>query len=345
MKKLLVILAAMVCALGFTSVMAGDYHTGSSLYCNECHVMHFSQQHGYNADGTGDFTDLGPAGPYHYLLRNEVNDLCLTCHDGLTTVPDVLKDHSNGVREAGALNRDNAAPYYSATGHTLDATDTAPGGTWAPDPTHGLICVDCHSPHGRTKSGVGSYRNLWRDANSGTIVTYAVGTNDLTKDVYERVAKGYSYDNVDMNEPDTTQSGFGIWCKDCHTDFHGTVGGTEIGGDVTTGEFLRHPTAGVDIGAIGGGHSSANVYKTGARTGLGGKTNWVKVMSPSGDWYESETDSTISGLTPTCITCHKGHGNKNAFGLIYMKNTGSISEQGTEDGGYRDLCKQCHIQG
>jgi len=357
MKRSLFTMTIMVGTLFFGGMLwAGDYHTGSTLVCNQCHVMHFSQSHGYSSDGSGVFTPLGSGGPYEFLLRNEINDLCLACHDGDSSRPDVLGADAGytGVRQAGALNRDDASPYYDATGHTLDSTDPTPGGTWTPDATKGLMCTDCHSPHGRTKtiSGVStqSYRNLWRDTSSGTIVTYAVASNVTTRDVYERSTLAddhYEYSNVDLNEPDTTESGFGKWCKDCHTEFHGTVGGSEIGGSLTGGDFKRHPAAGANIGDIGGvQHSSAILFKTGSIDGgTTTKTNWLKVMSPTGDWYESATDPTISGLTPTCISCHKGHGNQNAFGLIQMANTGDITEEGTDSGAYKDLCKQCHVQG
>jgi hypothetical protein len=352
MKRILVMMTIVIGTLFFGGISwAGDYHTGDTLQCSQCHVMHFSQSHGYNSDGTGAFTTLGAGGPYENLLRNEVNDLCLVCHDGDATRPDVLNANSGytSVRQAGALNRGDASPYYYATGHTLDSTDMAPGGTWTPDATKGLMCTDCHSPHGDTLAGEQSYRNLWRDTGGGVIVTYAVALNDTDMDVYERstaAADHYEYSNIDLNEPDTTESGFGKWCKDCHTEFHGVVGGTEIGGSVTEGDFHRHPTAGVNIGAIGGGHSSATLFRTGSRTGTPAtKTNWVKVMSPTGDWYESASDAAIAGLTPTCISCHKGHGNQNAFGLIQMANTGTITEQGTSGGTYRNLCNQCHGMG
>lgn len=90
--------------------VAGDYHHDSTLLCSQCHVMHFSQQHGYNPDGTGPFTGLGSAGPYEYLLRDEVNNLCLSCHDQSGFAPDVLGSANGGngptdVRLAGYLNR------------------------------------------------------------------------------------------------------------------------------------------------------------------------------------------------------------------------------------------------
>lgn len=345
----LVVLGLIVFTAG--PALAGHYHKGATLQCGECHVMHFSQQHGYNADGGGLFTPLGTTGgPYHYLLRNEINDLCLTCHNGQTFAPDVLEVNTGTmVRQAGALNRAGTAPYYTSTGHTLDTTDTAPGGTWAPDATHGLTCVDCHGPHGRGGPTVANpYRNL--NPAAGGLSTfdppsYAYVTNDLTKDVFERAVTHFSVDDVDFNEPDQTKSAFGNWCNSCHNSFHGGPGSTNTGGPLGE-EFERHPTAGVDIGGVGGGHSSAAVFATATRTGPGPgpKINWVKVMTATENW-KPDTTAEVTDHTPSCMSCHKGHGNQNAFGLIQMNPlSGAVTEEGTAGGTYKHLCAQCHTQ-
>jgi hypothetical protein len=74
-----------------------------------------------------------------------------------------------------------------------------------------------------------------------------------------------------------------------------------------------------------------------------------------------KTYSTLAAWTdasPGCITCHKGHGNQNPFGLVFLnRNSVAPDEQGgwasgqTPDPpgqyvqGYRNLCGQCHGQG
>ncbi len=320
------------------SLFAGDYHHGSTLICYDCHVMHYSQSHGYNPDGSGTYTPLGSGGPFEHLLRDEENELCLDCHDNQAFAPDVFEQNTGSyVREAGALNDINSqGPYYQADGHTLGSTDPAPGSdpTWSN--SEGLKCIDCHQPHGWNPNG-NAWRNLKHDPGNytypGVIVTYAVGTNDLTKDVYEvqnssAVSDHYDISNVWFNEPDESNSAIATWCQGCHTHFHGT---DNVGGP--TEDFVRHPAAGVDIGAVGDGHSSDSLFAT-----------WiskVKFMDPLGDWDNINGDE-----TPTCISCHKAHGNKNPFGLIFMKGDESpITEEGTANGSYRDLCRQCHVQG
>jgi hypothetical protein len=276
------------------------------------------------------------------LLRNDVNDLCLSCHDGQSFAPDVFEASTNGyVRQAGALNRVGGNGLYPPpTGHTLGATDVAPGGTWTN--AVGLECVNCHAPHGSTTS----YRNLGGPSTApGTNVniTYSAGaTNDLTRWVYENTNSGvsdqhYGQAAIIFNEPDQSKSRYGEFCKGCHTNFHGDIGGTELGGTGTPPQdFVRHPTLAVNIGAVGGGHSSLSRFA--------GKTNQVQVMSPTGVRAGSYT-ATNTDLTVSCMSCHKGHGNQNAFGLIFMLGTGTITEQGDAGVDTRNTCRQCHIQG
>jgi hypothetical protein len=321
---------------------AGDYHKGASLTCSQCHVMHFSQSHGYNADGSGIFTPLGGTGPHEYLLRNEVNDLCLACHDGGGFAPDVLGPNGDGfVRQAGALNRPSHGVGQAATGHTLDSTDPAPGSNPAWSDSTGLHCTNCHQPHGYNAGG-NAWRNLAMDPGNygfmGSFVSYndTSAAKDLTRDIYQ-VANGggaavhYNVDNVFFNEPDPTASAYAHFCKGCHTDFHGAKGGAEVGG-ASGHEWLRHPNADADIGAVGGGHSSLGVFTA--------HTNRVKVMSATGVWDPPAADN-----TPSCMSCHKAHGNQNAFGLIFMSGTGTVDEEGDDGTAAKALCKQCHVQG
>jgi hypothetical protein len=343
MKRFILTLIVALFALVPAAVQAGDYHSGTNLVCSDCHVAHYSQSHVYNP---GDFppVPLGTAGPYKHLLRNEDNELCLTCHDSKPWAPDVfgVNGGSAGNRLAGGLSaaagspRANDTGYDDIDGHTLWSTAAAPGGTFAN--ATGLKCVDCHSQHG----SLTQYRNLRTSTSAtntffGKNLTYAVTTNDPTKDVFERAATSYKEQDVDYNEPTTTASAYGNWCAACHPTYHGAGGATNMGG-ASGGDaglafpWLRHPTADVNIGQNATYISSLTQYNS--------HTNLVKVMSPSNNW----TAPVAAGVTPTCFSCHKSHGNKNGFGLIYMKGTGTVTEEG--DGGvYKDLCRQCHIQG
>ncbi|MCY2958967.1 MAG: hypothetical protein NTY35_02290 [Planctomycetota bacterium] len=350
-------IAALLPLLLAAPALAGDYHKGATLACAQCHVMHFSQTHGYNANGTGFFTPLGGAQPHTFLLRDEVNNLCLACHDNNAFAPDVYGPNNSGneptsIRLAGYLNRvGDVTSGFESQGHTLDSLADAPGSSplWSADDENGagkgLNCVNCHHQHGSASgvTGGNAYRNLRTRVGNVTTgapgyVDYAVGTNDLTKDVFERGASDYDEAQVDWNEPDTSASAIASYCAGCHSNFHGALGGTQVGGapDGPGGayeEFIRHPSAGVNIGAIGGGHSSLTVYNA--------RTNKVKVMSALGVWNPGGAND----VTPTCITCHKAHGNGNAFGLIFRSGSGTKTENGDSNGTrLENLCAQCHVQ-
>jgi hypothetical protein len=343
MKRLI---AAAVIAVGaFASVsMAGDYHVGATLQCQDCHVMHGSQAHGYTVGGV--VLPIGAEAPYDNLLRDEVNHLCLTCHNDNSVAPDVFGVNAGKYpgtnRMAGALGAEpghglvNDAGYDGIDGHTLWSLTTPPGsnGTYVP-PADGLECVTCHAQHGSTVT----YRNLLnRGIFAGDTLKYAVGTNDLTKDVFESAPRSYSIADVNFNEPDARNSMYGQWCQNCHTDFHGKGGdlnmGSQAGGYTSTGlPWKRHPVADVNLGHTGEPTFVASLAR------YQGLTNRVKMMSSTAAWNPPGTD-----LTPSCFSCHKSHGNQNPFGLIFMTGTGTVTEEG--DGGiYKDLCRQCHTQG
>jgi hypothetical protein len=315
--------------------------------------MHFSVAHGYLGASSDNFF-LG-TGPNHYLLRAPINDLCLSCHDQNSIAPDVLGAANGGngagdVRLAGYLNRLLPATGVPETGHTLDSTAVAPGSD-ALDPwsnPDGLNCVNCHHQHAYG-GGFNTYRNLLSNVGNagfgGSVITYAVGTNDLLLDAFERNPAEYDESDMDWNEPDNTQSAIGKFCGGCHENFHGTPGDLTTVGGVANGanwdEFLRHPTAGVNIGALTGGHSSLATYN--------GKVNKVKVMSENEGW--DAPAFAVDDATPTCISCHKAHGNGNAYGLILRSGVGTLTENG-DTGAVNSstgpviehLCGQCHVQ-
>lgn len=338
----------MVCALIGLSLclavpaVAGEYHVNGYLTCSDCHTMHYSQQHSYNGSPTQVVFD--PTGPFAKLLKADPNHLCLACHDTTSFAPDVFGANTTSfVRQAGGLNDPTIdRGYFTYDGHTLGSTATAPGGAWSHSGL-GLMCIDCHSPHGI----MGQYRNLWTSddpANKffGKAVTYAIAQNDLSKDVFLPVngfgmEARYGTRYVKFNEPDQTKSAYGAWCASCHPNFHGsggsdTVGGAH-GGNSGSSPWLRHPAADVNIGQNDTENSSLAHYQS--------HTNRVQVMSATGNWQ------TGSDVTPSCFSCHKAHGNKNAFALIYMRGAGStLTEEGDAGttGKPIDLCLQCHVQ-
>ena len=302
---------ALACSAGPAS--AGDYHSGGTLVCGECHTN-------------------GKA-----LSRQDANSICLSCHGtAATAAPGALEVNLGGLpRQAGALNGPGGPHHF--TGHTLGSPDRAPGGTWAPA-AGGLVCTDCHAAHGEPAQ----HRNLVLRPGTAEMdrrITYGSGsTNDRTKDVWLRrsttMAERYAADNVRFNQPDSTRSAYAAWCQGCHTLFHGAAGAVNMGG-MAGGDagrpWERHPTVGVTVGARGERHSSFARYAS--------LTNRVPTLSRSGTWPAA--DNAVS-----CMSCHKAHGNRNPFGLLYTSGRGQLTEEGDTAGGhYIDLCQQCHTQG
>lgn len=341
MKRLLVLVAVALVAGLAGIATAGDYHVGSTLVCSDCHVMHGQQSHGYTEGlppgaPAGFFNPIGPAAPYDRLLRNDVNTLCLGCHDNKDFAPDVfgtdVNSTPNGGRLAGALNADptkrpNDAGYVETDGHTLFSMSLPPGQAavagvtaWVPG-TNGLGCSDCHSVHGDAY-----YRNMRTSTRTtslwfGSAVRYAIGTNNTASaDVFERIPQEYDLTNVDYNRPDMAKSYYADFCKKCHTLFHGLPTDPNMNG-------TRHPT---------GGQSMTSSYIT----RWAGATNKVKVQSALGVW-----DGTDPNTAPSCFTCHKSHGNMNNFGLVFMEGHGATVTEEGDGGQMRDTCKQCHSQG
>ena len=351
-----------------TGGSTGEYHTGTGLVCYDCHTMHFSMQHGWQGGPvgvgrppvggvSGDW--LGATGPNELLLKLPENQLCLSCHDGTAGAPDVLGLNANAApsqgREAGALNQVGGVNTYQTwMGHTLGTTDRPPGynptlvGATDPFPTgEALSCVECHTVHG----AVGVYRNVRARSvavSANFRPTYVLGTtNDASKDVWitnagtgtvgQRNAAGFNpyYDtaNIFFNRNDgtvgtlATSNRMSNFCAACHANFHGGEGNPNI----SNADFIRHPTASMGLPT-----SYLNRYR--------GNVNKVKVTSSSqqaGNWNDA---------SPFCLTCHKGHGNQNAFGLMFL--SGATGAAYTEEGsttdtanGIRNLCRQCHSQG
>ena len=342
------------------SARGGDYHDGATLRCTDCHVVHASSTPGgdkpLSPEAERLLGQLGPeaagfVGPD--LLKPDINDLCLSCHDDSPRAADVLGPNLgsgvNDVREAGALNRLGLSG-QPGTGHTLGSLDQAPGSNppWGAEDENGLgvglNCLNCHAHHGKLQTGADTYRNLRPDAGHSThrdgLVSYnheSPGANNLGRDVFVRRSLDYDESAVDFNEPDARDSAMGRFCASCHDQLHGRPGSDpNIGGQATDKgftAFVRHPTGGVDIGAVGGEWSSLRRFAS-----LKAR---VKVQSQSGQWDPPGSDS-----SPSCVSCHKAHGNRNAFGLIYRSGQGAPTEEGdTKGGDLTSLCGQCHVQG
>lgn len=361
MKKIVISAATMATlAIGSGLAMAGEYHSGATLFCNDCHTMHASMQHEFGSANTVSATaKLGgewlpnQGDPKAFLLKGGENEVCLSCHDGKTFAPDVLGANANASpsqgRSAGALNdAGTGAGYESYKGHTLGSTATPPGynpaAVGAADfyaAADGLKCISCHAQHGPATG----FRNLapyalgytWLGGRGVTAAgdyrpTYVISnTNDTAKDVWVNLASftGGSGDAATFNP------------------YYATANVSFNRNDATTGGTTRKNSNKMDAfcstchADFHGGPGDANIggaptdleaflrHPTSQVTiGLSATQNHSGVSSLSkytgGTARVRTYASDRTGYTdasPGCISCHKAHGNQNPFGLIFLSKT------------------------
>ncbi|HEY6097823.1 MAG TPA: cytochrome c3 family protein [Anaeromyxobacter sp.] len=308
------------------------YHTGATLICSDCHVMHASEQHALDGTMTRDVWPLPWAGaPNRTLLRRpSPNELCVACHDGIPGVPDVIGADVNQLpeRSAGELA---GLGVPNPRGHTLAAGDPDglcnrchAGGSMA---TATVACIDCHGPHGN-----GFFRNLQWASAPGQEPEIRAFTRPGAQGLLR-----YAADNVRYPAPSSSGS---AWrevtnvCIDCHHAFMDDAGAafTKPGGMAHWG---RHPGTNSEWGA------RRPIDAPGANTT---PDNWVSGTVGFGVprlkfVVEGAADFDAAGLVATnnqvfCLTCHRAHGSSNPFALRW--DYGSTSP--TRSAG----CLQCH---
>lgn len=339
--------------------LAGEWHTGASNLCTDCHTMHYSMQHEFdsgtavdpNAGAGSDGNWLGPSGPNTNLLKDSGNALCLSCHNGQTFAPDVLEANNNASptngRMAGALNLDTggSAGWEPWRGHSLGSTDDAPGYQTGlveagldPHPSGTeLKCVSCHDQHGTP-----GYRNLgpasWGMTDPNSIrPTYVIATtNTATADVWIDIASHtpnsglpatfnpyYAFDNINYNRNDATVGATNIKTSNKLDTFCSACHGDFHGGG---GDSM--------IGGTGSPFSDFDRHPTSQTLigDVGGSHSNLTLYTSATTQVKTYSDAVgQTDASPGCVTCHKAHGNQNPFGLFLLHGNASAVD---EDGGY-----------
>ena len=263
------------------------FYTNDTNLCADCHSTH---------------TGVGEA----LLKYQEVDALCLTCHDGSQSKYNVLD---------GVVSRDGTwnNPLQSAAGafgalsghtsnviaeslHTLGAFPSeAPGGN--PEALgDGLSCISCHSAHNTQ-----NYRIITKSTPENTnvgVIGYAVT------------------DKVNDREYGNYISGINDLCSGCHPDYLASAGsGHEPASEtyVTDGKY-RHP-----VGV------SPAVY---------GLTTTLPLEGINGD----NSDKVF------CLTCHYAHGSTKETALSEINDTdgetAAVNYNLRRD--YWAVCQDCH---
>ena len=362
------LLTAVMAIAGAAAATAGEYHSGASLICYDCHSIHGSMQHAYDGGTVSTTPQLGGyqpgGGPNPFLLKAaDPNALCAGCHDGKSFAPDVVGANGGlgtGPREAGALNEaGTGAPYETYKGHTLGSTDTPPGfgptkiGASATgyDPAHGLECVNCHAQHGPAAS----YRNLgpYSLGGAGTNArpTYAISTTSGggTTCRGTTTAPGAGGCDVWINLAASWASGAAPATPDYYdqskVNFNrndATVSSVRTSNKLGTFCAACHANfhggpgdthIGASAAALDGfiRHPTSQVTIGAAGVqGYGGHSSLSRYVANTTKVKVVASDYTAySDATPICVTCHKAHGNQNPFGLIFLnRDATAVDEQG-----------------
>jgi hypothetical protein len=279
------------------------------LSCTECHLR----------------TNAGEQSAADLRVRNDL-EFCLRCHDGRTTVSDVMHDaiqlRAAGSldpavgRAAGALNfigdRDRDG-YAEWDGHTIGSLAAPPGylGEW-PKGTP-LTCRSCHSVHPN-----GRYRQLGadpylRDADYAALARSLFppeGSGSMALERADRFPFGLEIDAA-VNSV----------CLACHGAMHEVTGASTRRWSDRTTTYRKHPASGVALGP-----------ETKAR--------FETLAQPlRAIWRDPETPQV------GCVTCHRAHGTRNPFGLVYWDPASTANGEDGAGRSFAGLCLSCHAVG
>lgn len=321
--------------LGLDDPALGTYHNGATLECAQCHIMHASQQHPHDGPVLP-----GPVGAYpqdytpsrKLLKAPDPVALCLTCHDGIAGIPDVVGYDVNGLTERSAGLFDlpgNANP----RGHKLDyAVDTDPG--WglcmrchfgSTQESASVSCLDCHNPHGNNRS-----RNLQWASYPGGEPQFGLfvrpGATGMAR--YERANVAYGTTN-DAALREVTNM-----CIDCHHVLTGASYNDPDG----NGFHNLHPSYDSERGdpnsiaqGLPRGTTDPQHWEDGTGAGFITTERLNFVNAGASDFTTCQVvGASTNGVF--CLSCHKAHGGTRSFGLLWDPVSG-VNGEG---------CDQCH---
>ncbi len=305
----------------FSTLSAGEWHIGPSSDCDDCHLQHSSEQ-----------GQQLPGGPYTYLLlKNSINELCLSCHDGSNpTAPDVLTPvdmyNTTESKESGA-GWFAPAGENNIHGHSLGLSLLTPLQNSAKITE--LNCASCHAVHGN-----GNYRNLLYDpAGRGDSIALIDGMDIFTEHPPDKpptssgAVIAYNRGNIGY------KAKYSRWCAACHDLLNSNNPSTppaHFNGhpvDVALNEFFSDLHA--DPGHWTGGLGDGFINTPGATDGI------LRVPFESAlatDFASSKLPQNSDRVF--CGSCHKAHGGENQKSVLWPFREGGNN--------FVAGCQQCH---
>jgi hypothetical protein len=258
-------------------------------------------------------------------------DLCLTCHDNVANIPDVVMSDVNGLAE-------RSAGYFAApeevtiNGHTLGrniitgAENLCSRCHWGSEWVATVTCIDCHNPHGN-----GNPRNLqWPSDPEGTPPFGLLNPDPAPAGMgkYERDNTRYgTLNSILLREPTTM-------CTDCHHKFSGEFYVDPNHDNIHT----RHPSydserAGRTHISDGGTRGSTNPAHWTAGMGSGFDVPRVRIVVDGATTYAAAGSTNPATAGVFCLSCHKAHGSDQAFGMAWTLDAPPDATG----------CDQCHF--
>jgi hypothetical protein len=275
------------------NTLEAPYHTGTTLICSDCH----------------EFSRESPAAGSAHLRIQDVNRLCLSCHDGVSGVPDVAGSDINGSRGRSAGFFDLSAP-ARGRGHSL-------GGE--------LTCISCHDPHGN-----GTPRNLRLPSDPDHAASLGLFVRQESRGLERYQPQNVAYGTLD-NDMEREVSAL---CLECHRD----VGGPAADRIGPAGGHFVHPSydsRGGSINRISQGtaqHTSDPAFwnqGAGAEFELLGRLPFLSIGAAD---FASASQVDAGRNAVFCLSCHMAH----ASGKNYALRWNQIGREGTAG------CNQCH---